>query len=147
MATANEATQVANRSAVDPKRLVVIFYLVAALVIALFFDRILDLIFAQIGVGNRSIVEGLDWKISTLVGFVLAVGGAVAAWMHPKSHQVSMEVATELMKVTWPSWSETRVATGAVIITSLVAAVLLFGIDTLAYNLMVEWLPALWGKF
>ena len=29
---------------------------------------------------------------------------------------------------------------------SLVAAVLLFGIDTLGYKLMVEWLPALWGK-
>jgi preprotein translocase subunit SecE len=28
----------------------------------------------------------------------------------------------------------------------VVAAVLLFFIDTLAYNLMVEWIPAIWGK-
>jgi preprotein translocase subunit SecE len=26
------------------------------------------------------------------------------------------------------------------------AAVILFCIDTLAYNMMVEWLPAVWGK-
>ena len=34
----------------------------------------------------------------------------------------------------------------AVIVASLVAAIILFGIDTLAYKLMVEWLPAMWGK-
>ena len=50
------------------------------------------------------------------------------------------------MKVTWPTWAETRVSTLAVVVASLVAAVLLFGIDTLAYKLMVEWLPAVWGK-
>jgi preprotein translocase subunit SecE len=50
------------------------------------------------------------------------------------------------MKVTWPSWDETRVATVAVIVASAVAAVVLFGIDTVAAKLMVDWLPALWGK-
>jgi len=33
-----------------------------------------------------------------------------------------------------------------VIMASIVAGVLLFFIDTLSYKLMVEWLPALWGK-
>jgi hypothetical protein len=28
----------------------------------------------------------------------------------------------------------------------LVAAVILFGMDTLSYKLMVEWLPKLWGS-
>jgi len=48
--------------------------------------------------------------------------------------------------VTWPSWAETRVSTIAVVIASLSAAVILFGIDTLAYKIMVNWLPALWGR-
>ena len=55
-------------------------------------------------------------------------------------------VATELMRVTWPSWEDVRVSTIAVVVASLVAAVLLFGMDTLSYNLMVKWLPAVWGK-
>jgi preprotein translocase subunit SecE len=50
------------------------------------------------------------------------------------------------MKVTWPSWLETRTSTVAVIVASLVAAVILFFIDTIAYKMMVEWLPAVWGK-
>jgi len=57
-----------------------------------------------------------------------------------------MEVASELMKVTWPSWAETRVSTVAVVIASLAAALILFAIDSLAYKIMVTWLPALWGR-
>ena len=33
----------------------------------------------------------------------------------------------------------------AVVVASLVAAVLLFGMDTLSYQLMVKWLPMLWS--
>ncbi len=65
---------------------------------------------------------------------------------NPKIRQLSLEIASELMKVTWPSWEETRVSTIAVVVASLVAAVILFGIDWLSYKVMVEWLPALWGK-
>jgi preprotein translocase subunit SecE len=81
-----------------------------------------------------------------LIGYLLAVGLAVGAYFHPRTHTLSLDVASELMKVTWPTWSETRTSTMAVVVASLVAAVLLFFIDTLAYNLMVEWLPSIWGK-
>ena len=57
-----------------------------------------------------------------------------------------IETASELMRVTWPSWEETKVSTIAVIVASLVAGVILFFIDTLSYKLMVEWLPMFWGK-
>ena len=48
------------------------------------------------------------------------------------------------MKVTWPSWGETRASTFAVVIASLVAAIVVFAIDAFSYRLMVEWLPAAW---
>ncbi|HEY0096990.1 MAG TPA: preprotein translocase subunit SecE, partial [Archangium sp.] len=75
-----------------------------------------------------------------------AAGLAVGAYVHPKTHALSLEVASELMKVTWPSWAETKASTVAVIVASVVAAVLLFCIDTIAFKLMVEWIPAIWGK-
>ena len=81
-----------------------------------------------------------------MLGFVLAAAAVVGAYVYPKTHTISLDVASELMKVTWPSWAETRASTLAVIVASVVAAVLLFCIDTLAYNLMVEWIPAIWGK-
>jgi preprotein translocase subunit SecE len=146
MATASEASQQANRSAMDPKRLVVIFLLLAGIVTGLFFEHILGLVWARFGWGDPILVEGVDWQVSTLVGYLLALGLALFTWFHPKAHAMSIDVASELMKVTWPSWLETRASTVAVIVASLVAAVILFFIDTIAYKLMVEWLPAVWGK-
>ncbi|QRN93788.1 preprotein translocase subunit SecE [Archangium violaceum] len=146
MAAASEASQQANRSGMDPKRLVVIFYLIAGLIFALFLEHVCGLIWGRAGWSDPTVIEGVDWQVSTLVGFLLAAGLAVGAYLHPKTHGLSLEVASELMKVTWPSWAETKASTMAVIVASVVAAVLLFFIDTLAYNLMVEWIPAIWGK-
>jgi preprotein translocase subunit SecE len=146
MAAASEASQQANRSGMDPKRLVVIFYLIAGLIFALFLEHVCGLIWGRAGWSDPTVIEGVDWQVSTLVGFVLAAGLAIGAYVHPKTHALSIEVASELMKVTWPSWAETKASTLAVIVASVVAAVLLFFIDTLAYNLMVEWIPSIWGK-
>jgi preprotein translocase subunit SecE len=145
MAT-DEASQQANRSGMDPQRLVVISYLIFGLILALFMDHLLGMLWAQFGWRDPEVIEGLGWKISTLVGVALSAGAAIGAYVHPRTKALSMDVANELMKVTWPSWGETRVSSVAVVVASLVSAVILFGIDTLAYKLMVEWLPTLWGK-
>ncbi len=76
----------------------------------------------------------------------LTIGGGFYAWFNPKSRAVSIEVATELMRVTWPTWEETRISTVAVVIASLVAALILFGIDSFSYKVMVDWLPSLWSR-
>ena len=146
MAEVSQASQQANRSGIDPKRLVVIFFLIAGLIFALFLEHVCGLIWARAGFSDPVIVDGLDWQVSTLVGFVLAAALVLTAYFHPRSHVISLDVAAELLKVTWPSWEETKASTLAVIVASIVAAILLFGIDTLAYNLMVEWIPAVWGK-
>jgi preprotein translocase subunit SecE len=146
MAT-DEASAQANRSGMDPKRLVVIFYLVSAIILGLFFEHILGMVWAQVGWPDPVILNGPDWHLTTVLGFVLALGTAVGCWTHPRTKGLSLECATELMKVTWPTWPETRVSTFAVIATSLIASVVLFVIDQGAYHLMVEWLPKLWGKF
>ena len=146
MATSNEASQQANRSGIDPKRLVVIFYLVAGVVLMLFLDHVLSLAWARFGWSDPELIEGLQWKLSSVIAILLSVGAVVFSYLHPEVRRLSIEVATELMKVTWPSWQEVRVSTMAVVVASGVAAILLFAIDTLAYKVMVDWLPALWGK-
>jgi preprotein translocase subunit SecE len=146
MATSNEASQQANRSGIDPKRLVVIFYLAGGVVLMLFLDHVLSLTWARFGWPDPELVEGLQWKLSSIIAVLLSLGAVVFSYLHPEVRRLSIEVATELMKVTWPSWAETRVSTVAVVVASAVAAVILFAIDTLAYKVMVDWLPALWGK-
>jgi len=146
MATASEASQQANRSAMDPKRLVVIFYLVTGIVVALFLEHLVGLLWAKTGWADREIIEGLGWRVSTLVGYGLAAAIAIGAYLNPKLHTLSMEVANELMRVTWPTWGETRTSTIAVIVASVISAAILFVIDSVAYRIMVDWLPTLWGK-
>ncbi len=151
MASASEASQQANRSGIDPKRLVIIFYLVAGVILALFLEHLLSTTWAQFGLPDPGLpdpdfIEGLPWRATTLLGVILSLVTVTVCYLHPRIHRLSLEVASELMKVTWPSWAETRVSTVAVVVASLVAAIILFGIDSLAYKIMVAWLPALWGR-
>lgn len=144
--SASEASQQANRAEMDPRRLVVISYLVFGIILALFFSHLLEMLFAQLNVANIQVVEGAGIRLVDVLGVVLAAGLGAYAWNQVRVRTLSLEVATELMRVTWPSWEETRVSTFAVVVASLLAAVLLFGMDTLSYKLIVEWLPELWGK-
>lgn len=146
MATVSEGTQLANRSGMTPMRLVVIFLLASGLVLALFFDHILSQAFAGLGWNNREVIEGLGWNVSTVIGVVVGLGLALGAWVWPKSRQLLNESAIELMKVTWPTGSETWTATIAVVVASVITALFLFAVDSLSYRLMVEWVPAIWGK-
>jgi preprotein translocase subunit SecE len=144
--SASEASQQANRAELDPRRLVVISYLVFGVILGLFFGHLLDSLFAQLNIGKTQLIEGTGILLVDVLGFAIAGGLGVWAWTNARVNGLSMEVANELMRVTWPSFEETRVSTLAVVVASLVAAVLLFGMDTLSYKFMVEWLPALWGK-
>jgi len=145
--SATEASQQANRAGMDRQRLVVISYLVFGIILALFFGHMFDMALAALGVKNAQVVEGLsELKLANVLGFALAIALGVWAWTNPKVKSLSNEVAEELMRVTWPSWDETRASTVAVVIASLVAAFILFGMDTVSYKLMVDWLPLIWGK-
>jgi preprotein translocase subunit SecE len=126
--------------------LVIIFYLIVGVVLILFLDHLLSLVWAHFGWADPELIEGLQWNVTSLIAVALSLGAALFCYLNPEVRQLSMEVATELMKVTWPSWSETRVSTMAVVVTSLIASIILFGIDTIAYKVMVEWLPRLWGR-
>ena len=66
-----------------------------------------------------------DFSWATIIG--VGFSCALFAWGYhkPEYKTVADEIATELRKVTWPSMEETRAATIAVIVASLIAAVLL----------------------
>jgi preprotein translocase subunit SecE len=109
---------------VDPKRLVVIFYVVAAIALGLFLERVLGLVFSYARVNDPALF-GEDWTLTTVIGYAIAVAAGVFTWRHPRANRVSLEVAGELKKVTWPSMRETRAATVAVVVATFIAAVIL----------------------
>ncbi len=113
-----------NVGGVDqPKRIVAIFYVVAALAVGMFLQKVLEISFGAAGINDFTVLG--DWTVSTLLGFALAAAAAVVVWRVPKTQKVSLEIALELRRVTWPSMRETRASTIAVIIASFVSAVIL----------------------
>ncbi len=111
----------------QPKRIVAISYVVAAVAIGVFLEKVLALVFGYARVNDFEVFGG--WSLSTVLGFVLAVVIAIVVWRIPKTQQVSLEVALELRRVTWPTLRETRAATIAVIVASIISALVLGAFD------------------
>ena len=111
------------------QRLVGIAYVVLAILAGIFLEHVLAAAFGIWTVtqmltrplfGNDS-----SWTYSTFIGLAIAAAVAIYLWTKPSTHDGSIEIAAELRKVSWPSLAETRAASIAVIVATLVAAVLL----------------------
>ena len=68
---------------------------------------------------------GENFTVSTLCGLLVGVGTVAALKLHPTISTLSVEIANELKKVTWPNWNETKVATIVVLVTTLIIAAIL----------------------
>jgi preprotein translocase subunit SecE len=114
-----------NAAGVDqPKRYVAIFYVLAAIALGKFLEKVVSLIFSYARFNDATfLVEG--WTTSTLIGFLVAAVVAVVVWRIPKTQTVSLEIALELKRVTWPGLRETRAATVAVVVASFIASIIL----------------------
>src|SRR5215208_5359810 len=119
----------------QPKRIVAIAYVIAALALGVFLEKVVELLLSYSRVNDAALLG--DWSMSTVVGFALAAVIAIVVWRIPRTQTVSLEVALELQRVTWPSLRETRAATVAVIVASAVAAVIL-GV----FDMVWSWLSA-----
>jgi preprotein translocase subunit SecE len=119
----------------QPKRIVAIAYVVAALAVGVFLEKVIELALSYARVNDFAVVG--DWSLSTVLGFGLAAVAAVVVWRIPRTQTVSLEVALELQRVTWPSLRETRAATMAVIVASVIAAVILG-----MFDMVWSWLSA-----
>src|SRR6267142_1376873 len=113
-------------------RIAAIGYVVLAISAGLFLEHLLLAAFGAFG-PTQPLTRPLwsEWTWSTVIGLGLTGATAVYLWVSPKTNQVSMEIIAELRKVSWPSFAETKAATIAVIVASMIAAVLLGLFDVL----------------
>jgi preprotein translocase subunit SecE len=119
----------------QPKRIVAIAYVAAALAVGVFLEKVTQLVLSYARLNDFAVIG--DWSLSTVLGFGIAAVAAVVIWRIPRTQSVSLEVALELQRVTWPSMRETRAATLAVIVASFIAATIL-GI----FDMVWSWLSA-----
>jgi preprotein translocase subunit SecE len=108
-------------SGVESKRIVAIFYFFAAIVVGIFLEKILGIVFSYARLNDTALL-GDDWTITTVLGYGIAGLLAVLAWRSPRVNAVSMQVAQELELVSWPNLRETRASTVAVVVFTFVAA-------------------------
>ncbi len=126
-----------NVAVVDrAKRIVGIAYVVAALVVGVFLARVFQAAFVWGSVNDLDLL-GLT-SLSGALGYGIAALVAIFVWRIPRTRQVSLDIALELGRVTWPTMRETRAATIAVIVASLVAAVIL-GLFDLGWATIANW--------
>jgi len=107
----------------QPRRYVIIFYALAAVVLGFFAERVLQKAFAWARWNDAAVLG--DYTVTTLIGFGAAIVAAVVTWQVERTRTLSLQVAEELRRVTWPSVRETRAATLAVILASAIAAAIL----------------------
>ncbi len=105
-------------------RLVAISYFLFAVLIGMFLTEILRMAWDWAGWVDTRIV-GEEWTLTSLIGFVVSFGAAIAIWMRKDARDVSLEIVSELRKVTWPRAQETKAATIAVLVCTAVVAVIL----------------------
>ena len=75
------------------------------------------------------------WAPPPIMWAVIAVGGggagalALYMWRHPKVNKLSVEIVTELSKVSWPTRKELYASTVVVIVLSIIASIILWLFD------------------
>lgn len=129
-------------SGMDAKRLVGIAYIVFCFIGILFFSSLIESIFSWMRWSNPMLL-GEQLSPASLIAILISVGIILACFFNKKVYAGSLDIATELKRVTWPTLAETKVSTLAVIIVSVIASLILFSFDLISSKIMSDWIPSL----
>ena len=73
---------------------------------------------------NRPLL-GADFVVSDLLGLLAGLSTSIALWRNRNIRTASLDIASELSRVTWPGWHETRNSTFVVIVVTLIVSLIL----------------------
>ena len=79
---------------------------------------------------NRPLL-GVNFVLSDALGLATGLATAIALWRASRIRTWAMDVASELSRVTWPGWQETRTSTFVVIVVTIIVSLILGFFDYL----------------
>jgi preprotein translocase subunit SecE len=127
-AKAEKSSNPAAMRALGLERWVLLGYLVVFATSIWLFEKIVALAWDELSLYVEAIPEPSDIPVLAL-SVLLAIVLVVVLWKRKKARTFAEESAAELSKVTWPSRKETYANTVVVIVTSVIAAIILFVFD------------------
>ena len=111
---------------------VAIFYISCIVTATVIFDKAFAMGMAMGNVANEKMLTDF-FRMSTVLGLVLAIAIGGYCWVTPKIRNFANESIDELSKVAWPDWSETRSNTIVVIIFAFICSGIL-GVFDLVFS-------------
>jgi preprotein translocase subunit SecE len=112
----------AGKKTLGTERWVQLAFVVTALLLMWLFDNAITGIWYLFADPSETLVS--------LGAVVLGVLGAVALYRTPAAYGLVHDVSEEMARVSWPTRKETSQSTVVVVITSIVAAIMLFLFDS-----------------
>jgi len=70
---------------------------------------------------------GHNFRLGNLLGLAMAVLSTL--YIKRRYNTLAMEIGNELSRVTWPTWSETKLSTIVVIVVTIIIALILGAFD------------------
>ncbi len=116
------------------KRMVNLFFAGSTLLCWMTFSKVYASLFAALKVADTHLL-GKGFTLTTGIAAATAIVLLVWVWKHPRLKTQIDEVGEELVKVTWPSWEETRNHSKITIIVTMIIAAILWIFDQVFGNL------------
>jgi|LauGreDrversion4_2_1035121.scaffolds.fasta_scaffold342630_2 preprotein translocase subunit SecE len=104
------------------------FYFLATLVAAVFYTKLVAAIFSALSIKDMALL-GRGFTLSTAYALGLTALTMWYALTAPRARLFIDEVAQELVKVSWPTFDESKLQTFQTAVTTTIIAVILYTFD------------------
>ena len=128
------ASSVSSRRPQLSSRIVLAFFMVATVLTAILFTKIMAALFTLVGIKDPAVL-GRDFTNSTMIALAMTVATLFYTLRATAAYGFVKQVAEELVKVTWPTFDESKQNTSSTVWVTGVIAVILFVFDWIFGNL------------
>jgi preprotein translocase subunit SecE len=128
------ASSVSSRRPQLSSRIVLAFFMVATILTAILYTKVMAAVFTLVGIKDPAVL-GRDFTNSTMIALAMTVASLFYALRATAAYGFVKQVAEELVKVTWPTFDESKQNTTNTVWVTGVIALILFLFDWVFGNL------------